>query len=83
MSWLFTSGGQSIGAPTSASALPMKYLGLIFLRIDWLDLLAAQGTLKDLLLHCSSKASIFQHSAFFIVKLSHPYMITGIKHSFD
>ena len=60
-----------------------EYSELISLRIDWLDLLAAQGTLKDLLLHCSSKASIFQHSAFFIVKLSHPYMITGIKHSFD
>ena len=60
-----------------------EYSELISLRIDWLDLRAAQGTLKDLLLHCSSKASIFQHSAFFIVKLSHPCMITVIKHSFD
>ena len=50
---------------------------LISLRIDWFDLLAVQGTLKSLLLHHSSKASILQHSAFFIVQLSHPYMITG------
>ena len=46
-------------------------------RIDWLDLLAVQGTLKSLLQHHSSKASILQHSAFFIVQLSHPYMATG------
>ena len=45
--------------------------------MDWLDLLAGQGTLKSLLLHHSSKASIFQCSAFFIVQLSHPYMTTG------
>ena len=51
--------------------------GLISLRMDWLDLLAIQGTLKSLLQHHSSKASIFQHSAFFIVQLSHPYMTTG------
>ena len=54
-----------------------EYSGLIFLRIDWLDLLAVQGTLKSLLQHHSSKASIFWHSAFFIVQLSHPYMTTG------
>ena len=54
-----------------------EYLGLISFRIDWFDLLAAQGTLKSLLQHHSSKASIFQHSAFFIVQLSHPYMTTG------
>ena len=51
--------------------------GLISFRMDWLDLLAAQGTLKSLLQHHSSKASILQCSAFFIVQLSHPYMITG------
>ena len=50
---------------------------LISFRMDWLDLLAAQGTLKSLLQHHSSKASILQHSAFFIVQLSHPYMTTG------
>ena len=54
-----------------------EYLGLISFRINWLDLLAVQGTLKSLLQHHSSKASIFQHSAFFIVQLSHPYMTTG------
>ena len=53
------------------------YSGLISLRMDWLDILAVQGTLKSLLQHHSSKASIFQHSAFFIVQLSHPYMTTG------
>ena len=53
------------------------YSGLISFRMDWLDLLAVQGTLKNLLQHHSSKASILQHSAFFIVQLSHPYMTTG------
>ena len=53
------------------------YSGLISFRIDCLDLLAVQGTLKSLLQHHSSKASIFRHSAFFIVQLSHPYMTTG------
>ena len=51
-----------------------EYSRLIFFRIDWLDLLAVQGTLKSLLQHHSSKASILQRSAFFIVKFSHPYM---------
>ena len=51
--------------------------GLISFRMDWLDLLAVQGTLKSLLQHHSSKASIFWHSAFFTVQLSHPYMTTG------
>ena len=51
--------------------------GLISFRRDWLGLLAVQGTLKSLLQHHSSKASILQHSAFFIVQLSHPYMTTG------
>ena len=54
-----------------------EYSGLISFRIDWLDLLAIQGTLKGLLQHHSSKASILQHSACFIVQLSHPYMTTG------
>ena len=53
-----------------------EYSGLISLRMDWFDLLAVQGTLKSLLQHHSSKASILQHSAFFIVQLSHPYMTT-------
>ena len=54
-----------------------EYSGLISFRLDWLDLLAVQGTLKCLLQHHSSKASILWHSAFFIVQLSHPYMTTG------
>ena len=53
-----------------------EYSGLISFRTDWLDLLAVQGTLKSLLQHHSSKAPILQHSAFFIVQLSHPYMTT-------
>jgi len=76
MSHFFISGGQSIGASTSASP-SNEYLGLISLRMDWLDLLAVQGTLKSLLQHHSSKASVLQHSAFFMVQLSHPYMTTG------
>ena len=54
-----------------------EYSGLISFRMDWLDLLAVQGSLKSLLQHHSSKASIRQCSAFFIVQLSHPYMTTG------
>ena len=54
-----------------------EYSGLISFRMDWLDLLAVQGTLKSLLQHHSSKASILQHSAFFMVQLSHPYMTSG------
>ena len=54
-----------------------EHPGLISFRMDWLDLLAVQGTLKSLLQHRSSKASILQHSAFFTVQLSHPYMTTG------
>ena len=54
-----------------------EYSELISFRMDWLDLLAVQGALKSLLQHHSSKASIFQHSAFFIVQLSDPYMTTG------
>ena len=57
-------------------SLSNEYSGLISLRMDWLDLLAVQGTLKSLLQHHSSEASILWHSAFFIVQLSHPYMTT-------
>ena len=62
----------------SFSIIPSKeYQGLISFRMDWLDLLAVQGTLKSLLQHHSSKASILRCSAFYTVQLSHPYMITG------
>ena len=62
----------------SFSTIPSKeHPGLISFRMDWLDLLAVQGTLKSLLQHRSSKASILRHSAFFTVQLSHPYMTTG------
>ena len=62
----------------SFSIIPSKeHLGLISFKMDWLDLLAVQGTLRSLLQHHSSKASILQCSAFFTVQLSHPYMTTG------
>ena len=78
MSQLFASSGQSIGVSASISVLPTKGdPGLISFRMDWLDLLAVQGTLKSLLQQHSSKASIFRRSAFFTVQLSHPYMTTG------
>ena len=71
----FASGGQSIGA--LAAVLPVnEYSGLISFRIDWFDLCPIHGTLKSLQ-HHSSKASVFQGSAFFIVQLSRPYMTTG------
>ena len=54
-----------------------EHTGLISFRMDWLDLLAVQGSLKSLLQHHSSEASIFQHSAFFTIQLSHPYLTTG------
>ena len=76
MSELFASGGQSWSFSFSISP-SNEYSGLIFFRIDWLDLLAVQGTLKSLLLYHSSKASILWCSAFFIVQLSHPYTTTG------
>ena len=60
-----------------SSSCSNEYSGLISFRMDWLDLLAGQGTLKSLPQHYSSKASILRHSALFIVQLSHPYMITG------
>ena len=73
MSRLFPSSGQ-----VSLSNSPCNdYSGLISFRIDWFDLLAIHRTLKSLLQHHSSKASILQHSAFFIVQLSHPYVTTG------
>ena len=58
-------------------SLSNEYLGLISFRIDWFDLFAVQGTLKNLLQHHSSKASVLQYSAFFMVQLSHPYMTVG------
>ena len=74
VSKFFTSGGQNIGFSISSSN---EYSGLISFRTDWLDLLAVQGTLKSLLQHHSSRASIPCCSAFFIVQLSYPYMTTG------
>ena len=76
VSQFFASGGLSIRVSASASS-SNEYSGLISFRIDWLDFLAVQGTLKSLLQHHSSKASILRHSAFFTVQLSHPCMITG------
>ena len=74
MSQFFALDGQSFSFSISPSN---EYLGLISFTIDWLDLLAVQGTLKSLLQHHSSKASILWRSAVFIVQLSHPYMTTG------
>ena len=76
MSRLFASDAQSIGASASVSVLPMNTQEWSP-RINWLDLLVVEGTLKSLLQHQSLKASILQCSAFFIVPLSHPYMTTG------
>ena len=72
MSQLSASGGQSIGSISPSNEHP----GLISFRVDWLDLFVVQGTLKSLLQHHSSKASMLRHSAFFVVQLSHPYMTT-------
>ena len=77
LSQLFASDGQSIRVSSLASVLPMNTQDWSPLRIDWLDLLAVQGTLKSLLQHHNSKASILRRSAFFTVQLSHPYMTTG------
>ena len=77
MSQLFASGGQSIWHFSFSISPSNEYSGLISCRMDWLDLLAVQGTLKSLFQHRSSKASILRHSAFFIVQLSHPFMTTG------
>ena len=77
MSQLFASAGQSTGSFSFSISLSNEHPGLISFRKDWLDLLVVQGTLKSLLQHHSSKASILQLSALFIAQLSHPYMTTG------
>ena len=77
MSQLFAGGGQSTGVSALRISPSREVPGLISFRMDWLDLLAIQGTLKSLLQHHSSKASILRQSAFFTVPLSHPYMTTG------
>ena len=76
MSQLFASGGQNIGVSASTSVHPMNIQDWICFRIDWLDVLALQGTLKSLIQNNSSKASIVWSSAFFF-QLSHPYMTSG------
>ena len=76
MSQLFASSGQILEFQLQHHPCN-EHPGLISFRMDWLDLLAVQGTLKSLLQHHSSKASILPCSAFFIVQLSHPYMTTG------
>ena len=75
MSQFFSSGGQSIG--TLSISPSDEYSGLISFGIDWFDLLAVQRTLKSLLQHRSSKASILRHSALYMVQHSHLYMTTG------
>ena len=75
MSQFFASGGQNIGASASASVFPMNIKD--WFPLEWFDILAVQGTLKSLLQHHSSKASIFWHSSFFMVPISHPYVTTG------
>ena len=78
MSQLFASGGQSIGVCFSFNISPTnEHPGLISFKMDWLDLLVVQGTLKSLLQHHSSKASILWCSAFTVVQISHPYTTTG------
>ena len=77
MSQLFTSSGQSVRVSASNTSPSNEYSVLLSFRMDWFDLLAVQGTLKSLLQHCSSKASILRCSAFFTVQLSHPYTTTG------
>ena len=76
MNQLFASGGQSWSFSFNISP-SSEHPGLISFRMDWFDLLAVQGTLKSLLQHHSTKASILQCSAFFIVQLSHSYMTTA------
>ena len=77
MSQFLASGGESIGSFSFNISSSNEHLELISFRMDWLDLLAVQGTLKSLLQHHSSKASILRCSAFFTVQLSHPCMTTG------
>ena len=76
-SQFFPSSGQSIGVSVFSISPSSEYSGLISFRMEWLDLLAVQGTLKSLLQHHSSKASFLWCSAFFMVQLSHSYMTTG------
>ena len=76
MSQLFASGGQNIGSFSFNISPSNEHPGLISFRMDWLDILAVEGTRKSLQ-HHSSKASLLQHSAFFIVQLSHLYMTPG------
>ena len=77
MTQLFKSGGQSIKSFSFSISPSNEDSGLISFGTDWFDLLVVQGTLKTLLQHHSSKASILQRSAFFIVQLSYPYVTTG------
>ena len=77
MSQLFTSGGQKYWSFSFNISPSNELPRLISFKMDWLDILAVQRTLKSLFQHNSSKASILQHSAFFIVQLSYPYMTTG------
>ena len=77
VSWLFTLGGQSINSFSFSISPSNGYSGLISFRIDWFDLLTVQGTLKSLLWHHSSKASILWCSAFIMVQLSHLHKTTG------
>ena len=77
MSQFFALGGQSTRSFSFSISPSNEESGLIFFRMNWLDLSAVQGTLKSLLQHHSSKASILWHSAFFIVQFSHPHMTTG------
>ena len=77
VSQFFTLGGQKYWSFSFSISPSNEYSGLIFFRINWVDLLAVQGTLKSLLQHHSSKSSILRHSAFLGVQLSHPYMTTG------
>jgi len=77
MSQFFTSRWPKSWSFSSSISPSNEYSGLISFRMDWLDLLAVQGTLKSLLQHHSSKASILLRSAFFRVQISHPYMTTG------
>ena len=77
MSQFFTSSGPKYWSFSFSISPSNEYSGLISFRMDWLDLLAVQGTLKSLLQHHSSKESVLWHSAFFMVQLSHPYMTTG------
>ena len=77
VSWLLTSDGQSIGSFSFSISPSNEYSWLTSFRIDWFDLHDVQGTLKSILQHPNLKASILWYSVFFMVHLSHPYMITG------